>query len=421
MNAPANSSAASAPGAPTAYEVACGMLLQDWKILLPLYLLLISPQFAATVIPAEDPQNAILLLLAGRVIDLCFLFLVGFLWLRRLSLKPRAFSFKPLFPLVSAGTALWMTVTIPLAVQFTALPGSIKMMFLVLLIPAILINFRLFFFFVPLLFGQRAGRDALNLTKSFTDSDQYAALKVVLAPAAISLLIPNLLATFSPDERSAIVGTLIDLSAGVFWLLTTYIALGYAFLGLPESFWHAQGLDPYRNARLTTLSMRGPRWLAKTLSPKKVVTIFVLSALVWAGNFLRLSDMPPAATLTVTAMEASGNSLKLTLRAEDATYQFRGFRPIFLALAGPQRGVISKWPETATLDGVDGDVRLGLPLRDSGTLQLDFLTERSAADLVKLEDLYVWYRNVKLAKLDLSKAKLIEGQPAAQAPVNANP
>lgn len=391
-----------------AYGIACGMLAQDWKMLFPLYLFLIAPQVVATLVSADDARDALFFMLAGRIVDLIFLFLVGMNWLRRFSLKARAFSLKPLFPIVSVGSALWMLFMVPLAAQFAPVPEVLKLALLVLLIPAVMINLRLFFFFVPLLLGQRPSREASDFARTYTAHDPYLALKIILGPAALSLLITNLISSFSPDERSIVVNTLVDLSAGIFWLLTTYVATAHAFLQMPEAAWHANGLDPYRQARLTTLSMRGAAWFAKILSPKKTLALVLLSVLIWSGNFLRLSEMPPAPALVVDALDTQGHSLAITLSAKDGTYHFRGFRPIFFALAGPQRGIVSKWPERVALAGSAQDVRLGLPPSDAATLRLEFTTERSAEDLVKLEDLYLWYRNVKLQKLDMTKARITE-------------
>ena len=132
---------------------------------------------------------------------------------------------------------------------------------------------------------------------------------------------------------------------------------------------------------------------------------------------MRMTELPPAPELSVIGLEIKGKELTVQLHAKDEQYRFRGFRPIFFALAGEKRSVVSKSPTEVTMREADGDVKLQVPARDEAHLELRFSTPRAGEELKLLEDLYLWYKNVRVFKLDMSAAVVL---PEAEAAPNAD-
>jgi hypothetical protein len=76
-----------------------------------------------------------------------------------------------------------------------------------------------------------------------------------------------------------------------------------------------------------------------------------------------------------------------------------------LHLAGESGIAVSQRLTKASIDGENLPFMASLSRHSSPlTLRVEFETARRAEDLVKLQDLFLWYYGVKLAKLDLSKA-----------------
>lgn len=383
--------------------LAAGMLLQDRALLAPMLCILAAPVIAGSLLSARYPSAAIAAQIIGRVIEIVMLYLVGANWVKRLAIEKRPISLRPVLPAVGLGMLLWFSIMLPLALQFSSLADSSKLLLLLLVIFGIVFNLKYFFFFAPFIFGMRL-RGSTTFIASFTAQSLLPSLKVLFAPAAVSFLLANIVQGASPDERSALVNTLAAASGEIFWLLVMYLALAHVFITTPDPMWRDSGLDPYRESRLGTLEVTSPTFLRRMLTPRKALSIFVFGALVWAGNFLRVTEMPPAASISVKAITLHQKEVSILITADDPDYKFRGFRPIFFSLASENRSYLARMPREVKSPGGNEDMRLGLTAPGHVTLELLFDTDRAAEDNTRLEDLSLWYRNAKVAKLDMKGA-----------------
>ncbi len=385
------------------FKVAAGMLFSDLAFAALAVLALSLPRLASLVsdIPLSGSQLPVTTV--THIIDLGALCLLFQRWLRRLSMPQRFhFSTPYLVKSVILGLLMWAVPSILLSAPLDATMGTLLAVAAAVLGAAAVILFR-YAFILTTLFIPTPFKRQLELARLYTSQNPWLVGNILATPLVLACLYSVTMEAFSPDGRHQIVIFLQALAVPIFWILASYNFVAAALVALPEAQWHTLSLDPYRQARLTTLAMTAPEFFSSALAPRKARWLLLVALLVGLGTYLRLLALPPAAQISLMNASSQGTNLELVLRLEDSQYQMRGLRPIFFALAGEHHTIISQLPERAWIEEDPAmDARFGITPRTSALLHLQFRTSRSEADLRRLEDLYLWYKQVRMVKIQIA-------------------
>lgn len=352
-------------------------------------------------------SNAVLFTLFERLSQLVFLYLVGRRWISKISLEKPANWQRGLIALLISGFIVWAALIIPVLVQLMALQSLERIILLIILGPVLVFWFRYYFYFFAPILGLGLSRDILIYARTFTMRDPYLPWKTLIGPIAIWSLIEALTTALSPDGRLIEAYYLKCVFAGVFWCFSTYLSIAAGLLYLPEKIWHDSKLDPYREARLTTLTIGIPTLLSSLLSQKSGIKIIIVSLVLWFANFITLQTLTPAPNITVENIAIRNEVVELSLSLKDPHYNFRGFQPINFLLAGEKGAMISTEASTSIEKESGKNVSLSIPdNRNEITIKTTFKTNRSGENLKALEDLHLWYRSYKVCALNMNEAKI---------------
>lgn len=281
--------------------------------------------------------------------------------------------------------------------------GMVATMFLVLLMLGCIWTLRLYFYFVAVsVFGLNV-RAGIARAVEITRRGPFAALASLVAPTAITLLVVSLCLTPAPDGRSLLWITLASCSENLFWLLSTYTALGYALALSNDHEWRAAGLDHYRNDRLLTVQAQGSQAVARFLTPGRGVITMVIALCIAGGNLVRQLQQPPAAEVSVARVWTADYSIKVELAVKDPEFHFRGFNPAAFSIASKTGFAISQ-QLLAAADSPEGkgilvDFQQGRAQSgevSARPLYLTFRSTKSADALRSLDNMWLWYKLVPL-------------------------
>ncbi len=419
MTAPVSESIKdTAPGVPP-HRLAAGLLGADRNFVLVLYPLLALPLFVEEFADRFNPAFTFILPGSERAVELIFLFFLGFRWARKLrpqtdsmprQPEPAHFPASAFARLFFTGFVLWALVIFPPALSLAG--GRFQgFIFVALFLPGIILSYRYFMYFFPILFspGGQSLAKSLDSAAQFVRNDLLLPLRVLAAPLGVSTFLSSLCAAPFPDGRDIYLSLLGDLFSPLLWILSCYLGLAFALLMLPDKEWREFNLDPYRHARIDTLSILSPGWLASILSFKSGIKFLIIAAFVWAGNQIRLEFMPPAGEITVKSVDVSGNTVTMNIEVTDPKYRLRAFRPVHLRLAGEKyletgdsSALVAPFPEKVLSPEITDspDLRIFIPPASKPVeLTLIFKASRSGGQLTALQDLYLWYRHAKIANV----------------------
>ena len=389
------------------YRLAASLLWLDRRLITPLIVILAIPAMVPHLVDHFQVRYLMPLSALDRALQLLVLYGISLRWLNQLRSTPLRRDSRSLAVLLMVGFSLWAMITIPVTVQLLAFNSSIKSFFLLLLIPAVLLTWRYFFYFVPIVLGVRSLTEILNRSNSYIERNFWSPIQILVAPTGITLILCSIPALFSPDGRELFWVMLHDGLGGFFWIISLYLHLGFVLVLMPENTWSAESFDPYRQARLDTLEVQAPKSLGLLLKPRNGVTMIAIGALIWTGNTVRLSQLPPSVELEARSITTEENLVRMTLRVRDPAFRFRGFAPIHFALANEKRTTIADAPTSASLPNFTDEILYSFPRsEDELDLTVSFETSRSGPALTKLKDLYLWYRYVKLYRVNLNKGTL---------------
>ena len=411
--------------------LAAGLLWADRWILLAMYPFIIAPALIEDVVNRFDPAIAFGLSTADRAVELIFLAVISMRWAGRLGTGPGKLRISDFIQLLTFGFLLWVMIVFP-----PALAGALgetlslevqTLLFAALFLPGVFLSYRYFMYFFPIIFGSGPLRSKLAAAASFLEGEKYLPLKVLAAPAGITGLLMALFSAPYPDGRSFVLSVFGDVSSGLLWLTGCYLGLAYGLILTGDKAWREMNLDPYREARLTTIALGAPSWLGPLLSLKAGSRMLIVAMFVWIGNYTRLELMPPAASIVVTGAEASGDLAQVNIEVVDERYGLRAFRPVHFRLAGENyldgksaSSLIAPVPfkvESTEITADMSDLRFYIPVRTVPVrLTLMFRTARSGEALTALQDLFLWYRHAKIAPVKFDRADSGISAPREAAP-----
>jgi hypothetical protein len=137
---------------------------------------------------------------------------------------------------------------------------------------------------------------------------------------------------------------------------------------------------------------------------------------------MRLAELAPAAQIEVLRAETAPQRVFISLLVEDKNYKFRGFHPIFFRLASDAQTPLAPYPLAVKVNEQQTALQSPLPISaEKLTLRLEFESSRSPSELAALEDVYLWYRGVKIAKINFEKPSELLSQSNPVGPANATP
>ena len=389
-----------------AARITAGMLWQDRSLLIPALLLLTGPSLLKPWLYEHWLSAGVYCDICSRIIALVFTLLLCRHWISRLRIEKniQARLLPSLALTVGIGMSFWFLLFAIVVVQLLDLPATLKSFAIVLVAPAVFVGLRYYYYFLPIAAGLLKPVSILRCAAALTQADIWLPLKIMAAPAGLALLWFALWLSPMPDGRSLALSVISEFSAAVFWILSSYLALGAALLRLSEQSWRQLGFDPYRQSRLTTLNLQANRFVIPLLQPGNGFGMLGLGVLILAANMMRAAVLQPSPEIVLGSTSATGNTVSLTLEIQDPGYKLHGFMPLWFSLAGETGQTISSMPLRAILRSDRSNVIQKLPSTDARlTVDLDFTASRSGKSLTELKDLYLWYRKHKLMRIDLNQ------------------
>ncbi len=398
------------------FRLAAGLMWNDRVLLLALYPLLVLPVLVETIFEFTTPVLSGGVMILDRIFQLIVFYYIGTRWVRKLSPTSPGRSGNPFLYFVF-GILVWALFVIPLTLLRTVELNGVRMLALFLIGPATYIAYQYYLYFLPLFSGARSLREALNEARAYVRTDPLLPLRIELPSLGIMFILTGLLTSPYPDNRELISSISTSFASGTAWIISCYLGLAYGFCEMPESTWRALSLDPYRKARITTLSIHAADWLHPLLTLKAGIISVLISIPLWGGNMIRLVQTPPSATIKILSSEVSGEEkteesvVKLVLEVQDTAFNLRGFQIMNFSLGGEKGTPLAPPPVEATLlderySPGERDARLTFP-RDSEPhkVALTFKAMRGAEAMRSLQDIHLWYRAAKVAKINLSEKK----------------
>lgn len=396
-------SAHSAPAALDPFAIAAGLLRNDIPILLPMLAVLALSSVAQGLFSPTTSLEYGGLMSLDRLLQLVVVSAIVLRWRRKLehvkgSLGNR---FVAALRIIGAGFVVWGSLTIPMVGASFSTVAWAPPVFLFLFFCGVFWSFRFYFYFVT--FGLLGGtlRDACATAMSVGRREPLAAVRSLVAPAAVTALVVGILWYPSPDGRSLFWATAASAAEGLFWVLSTYTGLAFALVLIDDSMWRAAGLDPYRQQRLRTLEAQGRASRFNWLSVRSGTKVFLVAVCIIIGDLVQGFSMEPAARITVESFQVRDRGISVVLSLADPVYKFRGFNPYAFSLAS-QTGleVVSSRIEKVSL-APDGE-----PLRSSFPsgaepvrLYVDFKSHKTDDALKGMDNLYLWYNLKPVAPL----------------------
>lgn len=385
--------------------LASALISRDRAFLLAFYPLLVAPACLASLHPALDTGEILILSGVERLLYASFFFILLHRWFAILSAQPRHVSVWAFGIVLAVNGAVWAVMMLPTAAELYGLPEQVDYGGGILLIPLAIIGVRYFFYFMPVMLGYRNPRAILRAADEYTRHHRFLPVKLMIPPLALSAMYSGIVTGFSPDLRHTWVTLLLDVGDGVFWVLSCYLSLGVGLAILAKNRLPITDLDPYLDARLDTMKLKAPGWITGLLNPAHSMRLIIVSALIWVGNMVRLWELTPAPEIRLSSVTLHGNNtVAVELHLRDSKYRFRGFRPIMFRIAGESGEPITGSPTSATTAEGRSDILYYYPrTSDESTLTLNFLLVNRAEDFTKLQDLHLWYAHARIAHIDPAK------------------
>lgn len=386
------------------YQLTSSLIWNDRNLLLWYFLIIsIPPMLFNQYYPTS--QTFIIATIIARVSELTFIFLVTRRWLQRVSSSPMSIKPATVAYFAIFGFIYWALIEFPRLALSVTIDGDFQIIFLMLYFPAIYLSLKYYFYFIPAVFGEKIFAKILLQAKHYTFQDLRLPLRTMIAPLGLTILLKGAITAFSPDLRHLSASILNEIASNLFLFFSTYLSIGFILAHkLTPKLFENYNLNPYYASCIETINVNKKKWITTQLSVRHGFFLLLVGALLWTANGLQLSSLPPAPKITLIDANAINQHVIVTLDIEDEKFNFRGFHPISFNLAGENRTAIAPPPIKAQIDSSPEDVRLQLPPnRSKAILQLEFLSNRKGKALTELEDLYLWYFNVKLFKIELGK------------------
>jgi hypothetical protein len=383
-------------GRPDPYGIAAGMLWNDRALLIPLALFLAISMALDLALKSYDASSWTLVAIVDRFLQIAVVAFIALRWRRRLQAQnANSLSGIRLAARIAPVSIASSFLLIAPFIGFALNPGGItNFLFVVLGTLGIVWSLRVYFYFAVVAFMGSLAKPSLARAVAMAKADGTAALRTLVAPCALTMLLTALFTLPSPSGSSLLWMSIASAAECVFWILSTYTAIGYALTAFGDSEWRAAGLTPYRSERLSTLQAQGGARLARYLTPRFGLGLSLLALTLMIANLGRQFSEPPAARVEIKRVEISDYLIKLELEVEDRQYLFRGFHPVGFSVK-TQTGFAAVNSLASVSLTADGTGFVGSLTSKDGSPQTIFLTfssGKTAAALKGLDNLWLWYQ-----------------------------
>jgi len=392
---------------PDPFALAAGMLRNDAAIVIPLLMVLGLPNCLELYVASLRLSWSAGLMAFDRLTQIAVVTYIAVRWRCRLDATKRGGT-RPV--LIASRIALVSLVSsfvifMPLSMFLLTLTSGLGIVFLALFVAGCVWCLRVFFYFAAVSVFGMGVKQGLSEAIQVARAHPSMALKSLVSPAAFTLLFIGLALMPAPDGRSIVWTTIASVLEGVFWLLSTYTALGCALALFDDRLWRAAGLDQYRGERLATLQIQGGRVLTRLLGPRAGVFTLLVGLMFTFGNLTRQLTQPPSASVSVQSVTFADRSVRLELRVEDQAYHFRGLNIAAFSLATKTGFAQSERMLSASLDAEGQELLATLPTTsgDPRQVYLTFSTTKSADALRSADNLWLWYKAMPLIPVNSGK------------------
>jgi hypothetical protein len=389
-----NNEAGTSPYNPGA--VAIGLLWNDLAFIPVLFLLLAASAVLDVMTQSAGDTWRAGVVVVDRLMQIVVVSIIVLRWRRLLQASPG--------PKVRAGAVVVRIATVSIAASLVLTTpffgmamtqhGAGAFAFLALFIFGAVWSLRVYLFFavagmLGLPFGASFAR-SIELSRANT----WEIIRSLIAPIGITIACSTLFLMPYPDGRSLAWMAAAGASEGVFWILSTYTALGLALTLFSDKEWRAAGLSHYRADRLSTLHAQGGKILPKYLAPRSGFIMLAVALCFLAGNLARLGQQPPAAQIKLRSVAVSDYKISVSLDLEDKEYQFRGLQPQAFFIAS-KTGSLQSARLLSASQQEGKEEKVGF-IKASGaepvTLFLTFASGKTGDVLRGLDNMWLWYR-----------------------------
>jgi hypothetical protein len=378
------------------YSLSAGLLWNDRFLLVPLCLVLALSALLDLSLQSSERSSWLLVVAVDRLLQISVVSYIVFRWRQRLQSFPGSVLSLPrlIFRIGVVSVASSILLAMPV-LGLAVNAGGISSLFCVFLgVVGIAWCLRVYFYFAVAGILGTALTPGLAQAVRITKSDGMAAIRTLIVPCGVTMLLTALLTLPNPDGRSQAWMTVASSAEGVFWILSTYLALGYALIGFSEGDWRAAGLTPYRRERLATIQTQGGALLPKYLRPKFGLWLCLAGLFCMALNLSRQLNQPPATKVSVKSVNVADYSIKVELQVEDSVYKFRGFHPVAFSLKTKTGFTVSNSLTSASLVPDGKEFASAIVSHDGAprSLYLTFSSGKTAAALKALDNVWLWYQ-----------------------------
>lgn len=378
------------------FRVAAGLVRNDAALLGPLLIILAVPTFVELFLPSLGSSWWAGLMIFDRLTQIGVVTFIALRWRHRLDSTKRpavsAMIVAGRIALVSLASSFVMLM--PLNLLTLSLNSGFELLFLALFVVGSLWCLRVLFYFAAVSVFGMGVRQGLAVSTRVARHDPIAAFKTLISPVALTVLFVGLSLVPSPDGRSIVWTTVASFCEGIFWIGSTYTALGCALTFFDDQTWRLAGLDPYRTDRLSTLQTQGGRGLGRLLAPRGGMVTLAVGLMFVFGNLARQLTQPPAARVLIESVRIADRTVQIELGVEDLDYHFRGFNIAAFSIATKTGFPQSERLLSSSLKPEGAEIITTLPT-DSGDrrrLYLTFATNKSAESLRAADNLWLWYK-----------------------------
>lgn len=382
------------------FKIAAGLIRNDATLFIPLLLVLAFPTFLGLYASSIGVSWWTGLMVFDRLVQIGVVTYIALRWRRKLAANKRA----NVAPIVTASRVAAVSLAssfvmlMPLNMFALTLNSGLEFLFLALFFVGCVWCLRVLFYFTTVsVFGMEV-RQGLAASTEVARRNPMMALKSLVSPTAFTVLFVGLSLVPAPDGRSIVWTTIASIMEGVFWIGSTYTALGCALAFFDDQAWRAAGLDPYRSERLSTLQTQGGAKFGRLLAPRAGIVTLVIGLMFVMGNLARQLTLPPSAVVSLESVNIGDRTIQLKLNVEDHEYHFRGFNITAFSIASKTGFTQSEKLLSASLrpDGAETLSEIPTNSGDPRSVYLTFATNKSAEALRAADNLWLWYKAVPL-------------------------
>ncbi len=379
------------------FRLAAGLLWNDRFLLIPLCIVLALSAGLDLALESLGYSSWAAIVAVERMLQIGVVTWIVLRWRRRLQsaqapvLNPVRLAAR--IAVVSIASSILLAMPL-FGIAVNSGSGASSLLFVVLGVFGVVWCLRVYFYFAVVGILGLPVSPALTYAVRMSRENGTAALRSLVVPCGLTMLLTALLTMPSPDGRSVVWMTVASSAECVFWILSTYTALGYALAAFGDEAWRGAGLTPYRQERLATIQKQGGTQLPRYLRPKAGLMMCLVAFLCMGANLGRQLNVPPAARVAIRNVTVVDYSIKVELEVEDRTYKFRGFHPVAFSIKTKTGFAVAHSLTSVSLTPDGAGVVGGLSSSDGApqVLYLTFSTGKTAAALKGLDNVWLWYQ-----------------------------